>query len=324
MHVQVIGGGSWGLAIARHLARQGHAVRLWCRDEDDPGTLRRDRISPFFLPGVRLPVEVEVSREVRSGPGLVVLAVPSHAMRKVAGSYVFSSECVRVNVAKGIENDTLLRMSQVIESAGAGGPVVTLSGPSHAEEVARDLPVSVVAAGTNQHACIAVQRAFNGPAFRVYTSPDITGVEFGGALKNVIAIAAGVCDGFELGDNAKAALITRGLAEIRRLGQVCGADPLTFSGLSGMGDLIVTCGSRHSRNRRLGERIARGETLEDILGASPMVSEGVRTTRSACDLARRAGVEMPITEAVRRVLFEKADARNEVSALLLREPKPEQ
>ena len=267
MNIQVIGAGSWGLALARLLALNGHTVRLWCREEDGPDQLRETRQSPFYLPGVRLPEPVEVTRDVDPETELAVLAVPSHAMRAVCGQYPLSPATLRVSVAKGIENDTLLRMNEVIREVAGACPVVALSGPSHAEEVARDMPASVVAAGTDQDVCAAVQKVFMAQMFRVYTSPDIIGVEMGGALKNVIAIAAGVSDGLGLGDNTKAALITRGLAEITRLGVAMGADPLTFAGLSGMGDLIVTCASRHSRNRAVGERIAKGPTLAEIPSA---------------------------------------------------------
>jgi glycerol-3-phosphate dehydrogenase (NAD(P)+) len=323
MKIQVIGAGGWGLALARRLVLKGHEVRLWCREEDNPDRLRETRESPALLPGVRLPESVEVVRDVDPDVAIAVLAVPSHAMRTIAGTYPLSSKTIRVSVAKGIENDTLLRMSEVIREVSGACPVTALSGPSHAEEVARDLPASVVVAGDDRAVCETAQEAFTGDTFRVYTSPDLVGTELGGSLKNVVAIAAGVCDGLGLGDNAKAALLTRGLAEIARLGVTMGADPLTFAGLSGMGDLIVTCCSRHSRNRAVGEKIARGMKLQEILDATPMVAEGVRTTRSACALAKRHGVDMPITEQVHRVLFENVGAREAVAELMLREPKPE-
>lgn len=323
MHVQVVGAGSWGLALARLLANNGHAVRLSCREEDGPEMLRTQRRSPHFLPGVTLPQTVEVARDINPSSEITVFAVPSHAMRAVAGMYRFSRQTLLVNVAKGIENETMLCMHEVIEQVASPCAVVTLSGPSHAEEVARDLPASVVVAGRDMAACEKVQRTFGAPTFRVYTSPDITGVALGGALKNVIAIAAGVCDGFGLGDNAKAALITRGLAEMARLGVAMGADPMTFAGLSGMGDLIVTCESRHSRNRSVGEKIASGMTIDAIVSSSPMVAEGVRTARAALALAKKHGVEMPITEQVYRVLYEGADPRAAVGALMTRDSKPE-
>ncbi|MEA3365584.1 MAG: NAD(P)H-dependent glycerol-3-phosphate dehydrogenase [Candidatus Hydrogenedentes bacterium] len=321
--MQVVGSGSWGLALARLLAINGHRVRLWARDEDGPDMLRDERRSPHYLPGVALPAQIEVSRETDPYAEAAVLAVPSHAMRNVVEEHPFSRKTLRINVAKGIENETLLRMDEVIHDVSGPCPVVTLSGPSHAEEVAQELPASLVVAGEDANICERVQHAFMSDVFRVYTSPDIIGVELGGSLKNVIAIAAGVCDGFQLGDNAKAALITRGLAEITRLGVAMGAEPLTFAGLSGMGDLIVTCASRHSRNRALGERIAKGEATVDFERTSHMIAEGVRTTKSAVALARKYNVEMPITEQVYRVLFEGADPRQSVSALMERGPKAE-
>ena len=324
MNIQVVGAGGWGLALTRRLALNGHAVRLWCREEDNPDALRETRESPALLPGVLLPESVEVVRDIDPDVDLAVYAVPSHVMRYAADKFRFSLGSVRVTVAKGIENDTLLRMSEVIaQVAPDGGPIVALSGPTHAEEVGRELPASIVAAGADTAARELVQHAFFAPNFRVYTSPDIIGVELGGSLKNVIAIAAGACDGFSLGDNAKAAMMTRGLAEIARLGVACGAEPLTFAGLSGMGDLIVTCASQHSRNRRVGELLARGKTLDEILGGSPMVAEGVRTTRSAKALAGNMGVDMPLTNAVYGVLFEGASPRAALTGLMLREAKPE-
>jgi glycerol-3-phosphate dehydrogenase (NAD(P)+) len=226
-------------------------------------------------------------------------------------------------VAKGIENDTLMRMSEVIQQVTRANAVAALSGPSHAEEVGRDLPTTCVAASADGDMATLVQEVFTAPRFRIYTSHDIVGVEVGGSLKNVIAIAAGACDGLELGDNAKAALITRGMAEISRLGVALGADPLTFAGLSGIGDLIVTCGSRHSRNRSMGERIGKGEKVDDIVGGSLMVFEGVRTTKSAMDLSRKLDVPMPITEQVHAVLFDDADPSEAIDALMTRDPKPE-
>lgn len=317
----MIGAGSFGLALARVLAVNGHAVRLWCRTGEEE--LRTTRESSRYLPGVVLPQNVEVTREIEVNAEIVVLAVPSHAMRSMLSELSLPSGAVRVSVTKGIENNTLLRMSEVIDQVAPGAPVVALSGPSHAEEVARDLPASVVVAGNDSAACVQVQEAFLSKTFRVYTSPDLTGVELGGALKNVIAIAAGVCEGFGLGDNATAALMTRGLAEISRLGVAAGADPLTFAGLSGMGDLIATCGSRHSRNRHVGEKIARGKTLNEILAGMTMVAEGVRTTQSAQALALKFDVPMPIAQATYKVLFEDAPARAAIAELMLREAKPE-
>jgi glycerol-3-phosphate dehydrogenase (NAD(P)+) len=305
------------------LALNGHAVRLWCREEDKPDELRNTRRSPFFLRDMRLPDHVDVSPEIDGDAAIAVLAVPSHAMRAVVRQFPFAESTIRVSMAKGIENETLCCMHEVIEEEHGTCPILALSGPSHAEEVSQDLPATVVVAGADTAACEVAQRAFRSDTFRVYTSNDIAGVELGGALKNVIAIAAGTCDGFGLGDNAKAALITRGLAEMARLGVVMGADPMTFSGLSGMGDLIVTCASLHSRNRNVGEKIAQGKTLDEILASSPMVAEGVRTAKSAMALAQKHHVEMPITEQVYRVLYENANPREAVSKLMMREAKPE-
>lgn len=324
MRVQVVGAGSWGLALARLLALNGNEVSVWCREEDNPDALRETRESPTFLPGVEIPASIDIVTETDPDVDIAVLAVPSHVMRLVVGAHEFSPETIRVTVAKGIENDTLLRMDEVIQEVSGPGPVVVLSGPSHAEEVARELPASVCVAGVDEAACLKVQSAFQSPYFRVYTTPDIIGVELGGALKNVIAIAAGVSDGFGLGDNAKSALVTRGLAEISRLGIAMGADPLTFAGLSGMGDLITTCLSKHSRNRAVGERLAKGMSVEEALAASPMVAEGVRTTQSAHALAQKYNIDMPITQQVYRVLFEGADAREAVTELMTREARPEQ
>ena len=323
MNVQVIGAGSWGLALARLLANNGHAVRLWCREEDGPDELRRTRRSPLYLRDVLLPESVDVGIETDPNADMAVFAVPSHAMRSAARSHNFSSSTIRVSVAKGIENETLSRMSEVLSEVHGRRPIVALSGPSHAEEVARDKPTSVVVAGQDPNACEEVQRAFMSERFRVYTSQDIVGVELGGALKNVMAIAAGVCDGMDLGDNAKAALITRGLAEMARLGVRLGAEPLTFAGLSGLGDLVVTCQSRYSRNRAVGEQIARGFTLDAILAGTPMVAEGVRTARAAQRLSEEYGVEMPIAHQVYQILFAGAHPRDAVAALMLREAKPE-
>ena len=285
--------------------------------------LRANRELPRYLPGIQPPETVEVSRETDPMAEMILLATPSHAVREVLSRVALPADAIRVSVSKGIENGTLLRMTQVIEEMCPGGPVLALSGPSHAEEVARDLPATVVAAGRDQAACRAAQAAFMNTSFRVYTSEDVIGVELGGALKNVIAIAAGACDGLQLGDNAKAALITRGLAEIARLGVACGADPLTFAGLSGMGDLIVTCTSRHSRNRRIGEGIATGKTLDMLQADTPMVAEGVRTTISALELAHRMDIEMPISEAAHQVLFAGQKPREVIAALMQREAKPE-
>jgi len=323
MNIQIIGAGSFGLTLACHLSEQDHGVRLWCRNPALAEELHTARTAAAYLPDMTLPPGVAVAEDIDPDADLAVFAVPSHGMRDIAGRFAFGAKTVRVSVAKGIEHVTCLRMSEVLDDAGTGGPVAALSGPSHAEEVFRGLPVSVVAAAEDLATAETVQRAFFSPTFRVYSSTDLTGVELGGALKNVMAIAAGACDGFGLGDSAKAALVTRGLAEMVRLGEAAGASPLTFAGLSGMGDLIVTCMSRHSRNRAVGEKLARGQDLAAVQAGTAMVAEGIRTARSARDLAGRLGVEMPITEAVYRVLYENENPLEALSNLLLREAKPE-
>ncbi|HID96451.1 MAG TPA: NAD(P)H-dependent glycerol-3-phosphate dehydrogenase [Candidatus Latescibacteria bacterium] len=338
MNIAVIGAGGWGTTLAILLHENGNLVRLW---EFDPGYARqmvKTRHNPAFLPGVRIPEEILISSdmaEVLSGSNMVVFAVPSEFMRDVAkkAAPCFAEDAglacevspLVVSVAKGIENETLRRMSEVLAEELPVKPdqIVALSGPSHAEEVSRKIPTTVVAASSSLEFAGKVQSTFMTSTLRVYTNRDIVGVELGGSLKNVIALAAGICDGLGFGDNTKGALITRGLAEITRLGVAMGADPLTFAGLSGMGDLITTCISRHSRNRYVGEQIGQGRRLNEILAGMKMVAEGVRTTRSAFQLSRKMGVEMPITEKVYRVLFQNEDPKIAVAELMTREAKPE-
>lgn len=324
MRVQVVGAGSWGLALARVLALNENEVSIYCREEDDPESMRRTRRNETFMPGVDIPESIEISSETYAEDAdLAVFAVPSHVIRDVAGAIRFAEHTVRVNVAKGIENDSLKRMSQVIDEVAGPGSTVTLSGPTHAEEVCRGLPASIVAAGLDESACEKTQEAFMCDALRVYTSHDIVGVELGGSLKNVIAIAAGVSDGLGLGDNAKAALITRGLHEMSRLGVAMGAESQTFAGLSGMGDLIVTCASLHSRNRHVGECIAKGQKLDEVLREMAMVAEGVRTAHAVHALSRREEIEMPIADQVYSVLFEDKSPRRAIEDLMARDPKHE-
>lgn len=324
MKIQVIGAGSFGIALASHLCELGHAVRLWCRNPELAREIQGDRTASRYLPDFTVPQSLEVhTQDHDTQAELAVFAVPSHAMRAIAGQFPFAPKTIRVSVAKGLEVGAGLRMTEVLAEAGAGGPVAVLSGPGHAEEIIQGLPVSLVAAASETETAAAVQDAFFAPTFRVYTSADVIGVELGGALKNVIAIAAGACDGFGLGDSAKAALVTRGLAEMVRLGEAAGASPLTFSGLSGMGDLLVTCMSRHSRNRRVGEQLAQGLDIETVQAGSAMVAEGIRTAQSARELAHRLGVEMPITEAVYRVIYAHENPLEALSGLLMREAKPE-
>lgn len=334
MKVAVIGGGGWGTALAGLLVKNGHEVRLWVYEPDLAERMRRDRQNDVFLPGVPIPDAVAVTSDLAgasSGCGTVLLATPSHALRATAarlsseGSALASARLV-VIATKGLERDTHQRMSEVVAETLPGplgtDPVV-LAGPSHAEEVARGIPTAVVAACRDHARAAEVQAAFSNEAFRIYTNDDVLGVEIAVALKNVVAIAAGISDGLGFGDSTKGALLTRGLAEIARLGEALGARPETFSGLAGMGDLIATATSRHSRNRRLGEAVGRGATVQEALAASPMVAEGVGTAQAAVDLAARRGVELPIAEQVRAILYEGKSAKAAMRELLTRDLKPE-
>lgn len=325
--IGVIGAGSWGLAIARRLALNGNEVLIWVYEQDEFKELKSTRESQDYLPGIIMPESVQFTHEIEPIKEFdtILLAVPSHAMRTVVQQMtkLQISPALVINVAKGIENDTLLRMSQVIyqELADiAAHQIVTMSGPSHAEEVARDIPTAVVAASDSLESAEKVQRLFIDDSFRVYTNNDIIGAELGGSVKNVIAIAAGILDGLEFGDNPKAALMTRGIAEITRLGLAAGAREETFSGLSGIGDLIVTCLSQHSRNRYVGEEIGRGRKLDEIIGSMKMVAEGVKTAESVQQLARELQVDMPITAQVNQVLFEDKSPSEAVNDLMNREP----
>jgi len=329
--VCVLGGGSWGIAVARLLHENGNEVTIWEFNPADAETLLRTREHSQKLPGTRLPDQVAVTSKIGEAARdaeFVCFVIPSHTVRHAASLLQDQKSPGRiyVNCAKGIEGDTFMRMSEVIASEISDADdsnIVTLSGPSHAEEVAAHLPTSVVVAGKSAEAAETVQRLFNNEYFRVYTSLHIRAVELGGSVKNVIAIASGICHGLGFGDNTSGALITRGLAEIVRLGEALGADAMTFAGLSGLGDLVTTCLSRHSRNRHVGERIGKGETLTDILSSMVMVAEGVKTTRSVYELSRSLGVEMPITEQVYRILFEQKDPLVALRELMTRDLKSE-
>jgi len=329
MNVAVLSEGGWGTALALTLLENGHATRLWGPFPDYLDEIRRRRENPRFLPGVPLPeslaIEADLARAV-AGAALVVLAAPAQYQRSLLDRLrpVMPAGALCVSVAKGIEVGSLLRMSELVRDRLGPVRLAVLSGPSHAEEVARRVPTAVVAAAHDAADAQAAQGAFMNAAFRVYTADDVTGVELGGALKNVLALAAGMCDGLGLGDNSKAALMTRGLAEMARLGKALGGRPETFFGLSGVGDLIVTCASRHSRNRRVGEALGRGQTLADItrdLGG--MVAEGVPTAASAHALARRAGADTPLIDAVHAVLYEGREPRAAARDLMTRAAKPE-
>ena len=326
--ISVLGSGSWGLALALLLHNNGHEVLLWSARPENARKLREKRENPDRLPGVRLPDEIDVLTDMERAlkdVDVTVLAVASPYIRSTAhkmAPFVCKDQKI-VNVAKGIEEKTLKTLSEVIEEEIPQGNVAVLSGPSHAEEVGRGLPTTCVISAHSQETAEYLQSIFMSPVFRVYTTPDILGVELGGALKNVIALAAGTADGLGYGDNTKAALITRGITEIGRLGKKMGAQMETFYGLSGIGDLIVTCASKHSRNRKAGYLIGQGYTMEEALKEVQMVVEGVYSARAARELAEKYEVEMPIITEVNRVLFEGKSAAEAVMDLMLRDKKVE-
>ena len=325
----VVGGGSWGTSLARILAAKGRDVRLWVRDPDLAEAIERHRENPRYLPGVRLDGPLRATSDLEgalAGAMLVVSALPSHVVRSVmaeAAPHV-ESEAIVVSASKGIEEDSLKRMTEVLEEVlGGRERLGVLSGPSFAAEVSRGCPTAVTLAAYDPDIAEAARVAFFAPRFRVYTSDDVVGVELGGAVKNVVAIATGIADGLEYGHNARAALITRGLAEISRLGTALGGQRLTFMGLAGLGDLVLTCTGELSRNRTVGLRLGRGETLESILTEMRQVAEGVRSTRSVRDLAERIEVEMPIVEQVYEMLYHAKSPQVVVEELMTRESKPE-
>jgi glycerol-3-phosphate dehydrogenase (NAD(P)+) len=329
--ITVLGAGSWGIAVANLLHANGHKVTLWEFNPDDCRMLQTNRMHQSKLPGIVIPYEIEVSNDLPNSIDAgeyLIMALPAQKIRQVGMAIdpLIKSPRYFVNLAKGVEIGSLLRMSEVIKETidiANDDNVATLSGPSHAEEVSQNLPTTVVAGSANPDYATQVQKIFNNKVFRVYRSTDLIGVELGGALKNVIAIASGITQGLGFGDNTTGALITRGLAEITRMGAKLGADPLTFAGLSGIGDLITTCISKHSRNRFVGEHIGRGEKLKDILNNMVMVAEGVDTCRSAYAMSVKYEVEMPITAEVYRVLFEDKPAAEALADLMGRSVKEE-
>ena len=327
MNITVLGSGGWGTALALLLLENGHDVKLWSYSAGELAVLRETRENPM-LKGVPLPEELKLTADMScvKDCDAVVLATPSFAVRATAhqlGALV-KDGTVLVSVSKGIEKDTSLRLTQVIEEETKGRcPVVALCGPSHAEEVGRGVPTALVAAGASQSAAELVQDLFMSPRMRVYSSPDVVGVELGAALKNIIALCAGCCDGMGYGDNTKAALMTRGLTEMARLGVALGAHSETFAGLTGVGDLIVTCTSMHSRNRRAGILIGQGVPVEEVLNRAGGVVEGYYAAATAKTLADRAGVEMPIAHAAYEVLYEGRDVRSVMGELMVRSKKHE-
>ncbi|HMO05528.1 MAG TPA: NAD(P)H-dependent glycerol-3-phosphate dehydrogenase [Kiritimatiellia bacterium] len=327
-NITIIGDGGWGTALALILNGNGHRVTLWGPDAAYLAQVKASGENPRFLAGVPLPAALRWTAseaEATAGADGLVLAVPSRFYAATLARFAAHVPATArvVSVSKGFDQQTHQRLSALAATEWNRPDVAALSGPSHAEEVARGVPTAVTVASADPAASAFWQEAFNGASFRVYTSDDIIGVEVGGALKNVIAIAAGICDGLGFGDNTKAALMTRGLAEITRLGIRFGANPATFSGLSGIGDLMVTCMSRHSRNRGVGERIGRGESLEAILHGMQQVAEGVWTAKAAHGLIGEMNVELPITAEVHAVLYEGKNPREAVQSLMARPPRPE-
>ena len=324
--ISVIGSGSWGCAIAKLLAEKGFSVMLWSWQKEESDTIAKARENKACLPGISLPENISYTYNlnVAADADLYVFAAPSHAVFKTAEQFkkTANPEIPIVNVAKGFEKQGLRRLSEAI-AVHLKNPVVILSGPSHAEEVARKIPTTIVAASKDIKAAELVQDTFMTDYFRVYTHDDVIGVEVGAALKNVIALCAGISDGLGLGDNTKAALMTRGLAEISRLGVAMGANPHTFAGLSGVGDLIVTCTSMHSRNRRAGLLIGQGVPPKEAQEKVQMVVEGVYATEIAHKLSEKYGVSMPITQAAYEILFENMPPRDAVLKLMLRDKKSE-
>jgi len=331
MNIAVLGAGSWGTTLAVLLAKKGYQVRLWAHRPEFAFMLDAERQNLRYLKGIAFPETLQITHHLPlliSWAEIIVTAVPSQALRETAES--FSDLSMRgkiiVNVAKGIEVGTGKRMSEVLLDALPDlqeSQVAALYGPSHAEEVSQDQPTTVVASSLSLSTAQKVQEVFHTKRFRVYVNTDIIGVEIAGSVKNIIAIAAGISDGVGFGDNAKAALITRGLTEISRLGCKLGGDTVTISGLAGIGDLVVTCLSRHSRNRFVGEEIGRGRSLDDIISSMNMIAEGVHSTKAVYELSRSVGVDMPITNAVYQMLFEAKPAQQAILELMTREPKPE-
>jgi len=328
--VAVLVAGSWGTALASVLAANHPDVVIWSRNAEQVQEINEKHMNSRYLPEVSLPENLKATTEMEeavNGAAAVLIVAPSKAMREVARSLkaYWREDMICIHATKGFETETMKRMSTVIseELGCTEGDIVVLSGPSHAEEVVRRCPTTVVVASLNQKAAAAAQDLFMNADFRVYTNRDMLGVELAGALKNIIALGAGMSDGLGYGDNAKAALLTRGLAEITRIGVEMGANPLTFSGLAGVGDLVVTATSQHSRNWRAGSMLGQGTKLDEVLNSMGMVVEGIRTTKAAHTISEKFGVQMPIADQLYQVLFEDKDPRIAVEALMGRDPKTE-
>lgn len=323
----VAGSGSWGTALAILLSTNGHDVTLWSYDQTEADNINLYRENRPFLPNIKIPDSLNVTHSKERMPEceIIVLAVPSKFVRSTLEGFVplLTNGQIIVNVSKGLEENTLLTLSEVISETAPMCRVAVLSGPSHAEEVSLGLPTVCVSSSTDIEVAEIIQDAFMNPAFRVYTNDDIMGVELGGALKNLIALAAGICDGIGYGDNTKAALMTRGIVEITRLGVAMGANAATFSGLAGIGDLIVTCTSMHSRNRRAGILLGQGKSLDEVLLEIGMVVEGVNTAKAAYDLSVKYGVDMPIVAEINNALFKGKSPKQAVHDLMTRDKNAE-
>ena len=328
--ISVIGSGGWGIALTILLHKNGHDLTIWSFDKKEAEELKKTRQNKTKLPNILLPEDIKVTNDLKEAvddKDILILAVPSKAIRSVSKSLknIIKDNQIVVNVAKGLEEDTLETMTDIIEEElkDKNPKVAVLSGPSHAEEVGRGIPTTCVVSAHNKELTLYLQNIFMNPSFRVYTSPDMLGVEIGGALKNVIALAAGIADGLNYGDNTKAALITRGIKEISALGVAMGGEQSTFYGLTGLGDLIVTCASMHSRNRRAGILLGQGKTLDEAIKEVNMVVEGVYSAKSALMAAKKYNVEIPIIEQVNAVLFENKNAAEAVNELMIRDKKLE-
>ncbi len=325
--VFILGSGGFGISLGVMAHQMGHQVTMWSYSQQEADMLRRERESKKLLPGIVLAPEIAIQTDFSrlDQSDLVIIATPSHAVRSVSHQIgeLLSPQTIVACVSKGLEPETLKRMSQVMEEEIRHNPCVILSGPSHAEELAKKVPTAIVAASRSRQAAEAVQELLSNRTLRIYVNDDVTGVELGGALKNVIALAAGILDGLGLGDNSKAALMTRGITEIARLGIACGASSETFGGLSGMGDLIVTCTSLHSRNRRAGILIGSGVSPAQAVEQIGMTVEGYKSTKAAYEMSQRLGVEMPITTEVYRVLYEDKDPKAAIADLMGRPSRHE-
>lgn len=328
MNLTLCGGGSWGTAIARLLSNKGHKVNFYIRNEEVIEDIKKNKENSKYLPGAKFENEINLTNDLESvlnGIDAFIIGVPTSSIREILNKIKnkISKDTIIVNLSKGIEVESLDRISEISKEILIDNPFVALSGPSHAEEVGKDIPTTLVASSENLEVAQLIQKEFSTPIFRIYTNPDLVGVEMGGALKNIIALAAGMNDGLGYGDNTKAALMTRGIYEMSKLGISLGANPHTFNGLSGIGDLIVTCTSMHSRNRRAGILIGEGKSMDEACKEVGQVVEGVKTVKSAYKLSQVKGIEMPITKALYRVLYQGYDPNKAVYELMTRKNKDE-